>query len=147
MYGDTILKHPLATCFQPIDRIFQLHHQPDEDIAHLAGMLARILKVIENDTAGRGINSVYHIIESRSESMDIFPIDRSNEGLVQASDNVVSQLVANVFELFDLVRILNPIIEIIEQFLLYLRSLAEVRCKPIEEVVILLFLGHQAKHN
>ena len=53
------------------------------------------------------IDGVHDVVERPGHVMDVFTVDRRDERLVQPLDQLVSQEVALVLDLFDLVRLLH----------------------------------------
>jgi hypothetical protein len=66
--------------------------------------------------------------------------------LIEAFNYVMSEIIAYMFDIFDLIRILDAIIEIIEQFLLQLCARIKLQRDAIEKIEVLLFPRQQAKH-
>ena len=62
-----------------------------------------VLHAIQADAAAGGVDHVHHVVEIQDQRVDVFAIERRDEGLVQPIQRVVGDLVALVFERLELV--------------------------------------------
>ena len=62
-----------------------------------------LLDLIQPDDRGRRVDRIHHIVEDTGQRVDVFAIERGDEGAMQALDDLVGEEVALVLDFLDLV--------------------------------------------
>ena len=64
-----------------------------------------MVETVEPDVRGGFVDGVDDVVERAGEHVDVFAVERRDEGPVQALDDFVRQVVAGVFDVLDGVRL------------------------------------------
>ena len=78
-----------------------------KDFDEVDGAVADGGHAIEDEAAGGGVDQVDNVVELAAELVDVFAVQRSDEGLVELGKDVVSDLVALVLDGFDILDLLG----------------------------------------
>jgi hypothetical protein len=77
---------------------FQLFSHAFDDVGEVTRVVCNLFNVEDNYRPGCVVNKIYDVIQCRRHHVDVFPVEGRDERLVEASRNVVSQLIAGVFQ-------------------------------------------------
>ncbi len=69
----------------------------------LARTEANRVQPIQPDQRGRRVDRVHHVVERRGQLVDVFAIERRDEGAIEPLDDLVRQEIALVLDFLDLV--------------------------------------------
>ena len=89
--------------FERLHRNDDLHAGRRHEPGQLAGVGSDFVDLIEADDRRGGVDRVHHVVERPGEGVDVFAIERRDEGAVQALDDLVRDEVALVLDFLDLV--------------------------------------------
>src|SRR5437588_419742 len=89
----------------PLPPVFQVRHGAGEqlrlvgyDARQEAGVLGWRLDTIEPDSSGRLLDGIDEVVESAGQACDVLAVERRDKGAVERVEDLVSDLVALVFE-------------------------------------------------
>src|SRR5215471_524704 len=97
----------LDDALPPLQRGDRLHHfgsDLDDRRRQGAPGRCRLRDPEETHAANRAIDQVDDVVQAHGELVDVLAVDRSDEGAVDAAEDLVGHLVALVLEALDLVR-------------------------------------------
>src|SRR5256712_6105547 len=118
-HPDRLLEEP-----RPVfDYISELHHR-----------LGRSINFIEADPARGGLDHVEDIVELGGEGLDVLPVDRRDERLVQFLVNPMDDLVALVLNVLDSAALHRHVAEVVQQVRQRDRTLVDRAGEFLEEV-------------
>ena len=141
------LRHILRPLQRGNDLLELVGHALDH-FGKVEPVLGDFLDVENDDCASGVINQVNDVVERRRHHVNVFAIEWSDEGLVQTSRDIMSELVARVLESLDALRILGVIVVLVGQHLLQLaRGRGDVERHLREQVEVLMFFGEQANQT
>src|SRR5579884_2519262 len=100
--ADGVAADLIGHLFEPV--YFDALRQQGLAAAERLKRLFQRLRAVGHDAVRRFLDAVENVIQVRRQRVDVFGIERSNEGLVQADVDVVDDLVALLFEHVDLGR-------------------------------------------
>ena len=103
------------------------------------------LDAVEEHQVGRRLDAVEDLVEGRGEVVDVLAVERRDEGLVQALDDVVDDLVADVLELEHLAGRALGVAEVVHERGQQLRGLVEVGRELREQAEVLPLLRDEAE--
>src|SRR5215218_1268622 len=108
--GDRLARDPVAVVLEPVDldrvvgdvpeaaqarhRLGDLARARVQDLGQGLGLLHRRLDLVEAEVVGDLLRVVHDVVERRRQLVDVLPVDRGDEGLVEALDDVVGDPVA-----------------------------------------------------
>src|SRR3954452_13756371 len=116
------------------DRVVHLAAGLVEDAGQLLGLLHRRLDPVQREVVGDLLDEVDDVVERRGEIEDVLALDRRDEGLVEALDDVVRDPVALLLADHDLAGQLAVIGPAIEDVLEDLARLDDVPPRLLEQV-------------
>src|SRR5262249_19835442 len=74
-----------------------------DDIEEKSDIFLQSVDLIEKQEFGDMVNQIQDVVHAFGQTVNVFPVERSNKGLVQFLENSVSYFVTDVFEALDLV--------------------------------------------
>ena len=99
----TAWREDALVLLERVEREPDLVGRRGDDLRQLARAEADRVEPVEPDQRGRGVDRVHHVVERAGERVDVFAVERRDEGPVQALDDLVGQEVALVLDFLDLV--------------------------------------------
>src|SRR5207253_3044915 len=118
-----------------------------DDLRQLAGAEADLVEAIQPDQRRRRVDGVHDVVERARQRVDVFAIERRDEGPVQPLDDLVGDEVALVLDFLDLLGLVprRPIGG--EHLLEQLRAAVKLVGERLEVVVELLFPRNQTHRD
>src|SRR5438552_3973623 len=89
---------PVAQVAQAAHRVADGLHGLDEHVRERAGLRLDRAELVEPDAFRGGLDQVQHVVHARDQAMHVVAVDRRDEGLMQALDHRVGDLVALVLD-------------------------------------------------
>ena len=105
-----------------------------QDRGQLLGLLHRRLDLVEAEVVGDLLGVVDDVVERRGELVDVLAVDRGDERLVEALDDVVRDPVALLLADQDVARELAVLGELAQHLVEQLRGAQDVAAGLLEEV-------------
>jgi hypothetical protein len=118
-----------------------------DDPGHLDRALGRGLDLVEQEPIRHRVDQVQHVVETAGERVDVLPIDRGDEGGVEAAHDLVGEGVARVLQVLDLLGLSLGVRVVEGQLLERPRRGHDVGGLLLEQIEELLFPGKQPEHG
>src|SRR5450432_1057041 len=146
IYLDTVLKHIVMLLAQARQGVGELVRLLNNDIGQPGGGRRSARDLVHNQPNTRGIDEIQHVIERGSQAVDVFAIERRDEGLIELGENIVGHVVATVLDVLELLHAGFNVLEVLQQLLEQAGAVAKVAGhfgKHIEELRV---SGNQTNH-
>ncbi len=86
---------------EPLEGLLDLLHRADEDVGEVDDLGGHRLQLVEHDALGGRLDEVHDVVHPADQPVDVVPLDRRDEGLVQRLDAPVGDHVGLVLDLRD----------------------------------------------
>jgi hypothetical protein len=107
----------------------------------------RLLDLEEDDAIDGLVDEIEDVVDAADQLVDVLSVERRDEGLVQALDRLVRELVADVLEILDLPRAPAEVVEAVEELDQRFRAGVGVARRLLEQVEEDLILRDHVEHE
>src|SRR6266851_3775707 len=135
IYFDAMLQRFLRP-FQSADSHLDLGGGRNQDFDEIEGSGTDAIDAIEHKTAGGRVDEVNDVIEAAAELVNVFAVERSDEGLIQLGEKGVGDLVAFVLDGFNYLHLFGDTGVVREHFKQGIGAHMDIHrlfCKEVEE--------------
>src|SRR5260370_32671240 len=116
----------------------------NQNLDEIQGSGTDAIDAIEHEAAGGGVDEVNDVIEAAAELVNVFAVERSDEGLIQLGEKGVGDLVAFVLDGFNYLHLFRDTGVVREQFKQGIRAHMNIGRLFGEEVEEALFARQEA---
>src|SRR5579859_4429725 len=143
---DAVLQHVVTLLTQAGQRVSELVRLLDYDFRQHGGGFGRGGDLVHDQADAGGVDEVEDVVERGGQAVNVFAIERGNEGLVELGEDVMGHVVTAVLNVLELADAVVDVVEVLEGLLEQAGAVAEVAGHFGEHVKEFGVSGNEANH-